>query len=614
MLKPTQNIFWTIQLILITLLVYGVLTGYPSLGEVFWTSKPAILTIGVGCVLFLILFFQLIINPPLKVQYPDILLIAYVGYVGLNILFTTPTFLSSNDYLELITLAGFYFVIRHFLSSSPQTFQTAFVLIFVILGGLQAVLGLQQLYGFEPSNHNLYKVTGDFFNPGPFSGFLLCSFPLGLSLYLFRKPHDFRSQVLGYVGLGAFLLILLMLPSTLSRASWVAGVIGVGLIGWVRYDGKKFVLSYLNNPVKKIVAITVSGVLLISLAVGLFHFKKESAIGRLLSYRVSISAWMEQPVMGAGYKLFAPAFGAEQIEFFRTEDRSEELKMVAGHGEYAFNEFLMILVEQGIIGLVLFLLLLGSVLIPSFARIVRSGQSIDPIVLGVVASLISLLVFACFSYPFSIPVIFLSFFLLLAVVASKNSSRVYTLTKGILNSVITLVLIIGVGTLSFLILRIQHTNWKNQQVWEEAGYFEDMQEYELAKETFDEIADAYQYNGGFLFRYGQVLRLSGHCEQAVDVLNRASRFTTDPYLFNSLGNCYQELGEYEKAEEAYYKSNYLIPHKFYPVYLLAKLHEERGEIVKSKSMASKLLSMPVKISSPAIEEMKKEMQGLIDRD
>ena len=45
-------------------------------------------------------------------------------------------------------------------------------------GVKEAVLGLLQVYGYEDSNHSLYALTGSFYNPGPYSGFLAMCLPL----------------------------------------------------------------------------------------------------------------------------------------------------------------------------------------------------------------------------------------------------------------------------------------------------------------------------------------------------------------------------------------------------------------------------------------------------
>ena len=44
--------------------------------------------------------------------------------------------------------------------------------VFILYGGIEAVWGIRQVYGFTYSNHSLYALTGSFYNPGPYSGYL----------------------------------------------------------------------------------------------------------------------------------------------------------------------------------------------------------------------------------------------------------------------------------------------------------------------------------------------------------------------------------------------------------------------------------------------------------
>lgn len=54
----------------------------------------------------------------------------------------------------------------------------------VLLGAIEAVWGLRQLYGFSVSGHSRYALTGSFFNPGPYGGYLAMILPVCLHLYL----------------------------------------------------------------------------------------------------------------------------------------------------------------------------------------------------------------------------------------------------------------------------------------------------------------------------------------------------------------------------------------------------------------------------------------------
>ena len=44
------------------------------------------------------------------------------------------------------------------------------VWLLIAAGTVEALL---QVYGYEPSKHSLYALTGSFYNPGPYSGFLI---------------------------------------------------------------------------------------------------------------------------------------------------------------------------------------------------------------------------------------------------------------------------------------------------------------------------------------------------------------------------------------------------------------------------------------------------------
>ena len=57
----------------------------------------------------------------------------------------------------------------------------------IVAGMVEAVWGLLQVYGYEPSGHSLYALTGSFYNPGPYSGFLAMCVPLALHEWLVGK-------------------------------------------------------------------------------------------------------------------------------------------------------------------------------------------------------------------------------------------------------------------------------------------------------------------------------------------------------------------------------------------------------------------------------------------
>ncbi|MDR1155858.1 MAG: hypothetical protein LBL04_14220, partial [Bacteroidales bacterium] len=84
----------------------------------------------------------------------------------------------TNKCLLLLFLTVFYFYLRIFLSGDNKRIRYMVVVFFMLTGLVEAVWGLRQLYGFAQSQHHLFKITGSFFNPGPYSGWLAVIFPV----------------------------------------------------------------------------------------------------------------------------------------------------------------------------------------------------------------------------------------------------------------------------------------------------------------------------------------------------------------------------------------------------------------------------------------------------
>lgn len=104
------------------------------------------------------------------------------------------------------------------------SFPSVVTWVLIVLGGIEAIWGLRQIYGLAVSNHSLYALTGSFYNPGPYSGYLAMIFPLCLHEWLNLREKTERTcleQGKYYVTLGVILLILCVLPAGIDRKSVV---------------------------------------------------------------------------------------------------------------------------------------------------------------------------------------------------------------------------------------------------------------------------------------------------------------------------------------------------------------------------------------------------------
>jgi len=299
-------------------------------------------------------------------------------------------------FLELIGLAILYIILRQ---QDKQVF--VWIFIAIIVGGLiQSIYGNLQLWGYFPSHHGIFKMTGSFFNPGPYAGYLAIVFPVSLGFYLFDKSiivlpyHSFflkctsivektvaqlkrklfethffynnsrgefttatqdkSSMHISYFPMKSFALIslismCLVLPASRSRAAWLAILVSSLYLFSVKYQFYKQIKLYFNNLTKRILFVGVLFMLMTIFVGALYFMKKGSADGRLLIGKVSIEMIKDKPIWGYGYDGFKRNYMDYQAKFFTDNPNSEEI-LVAGDSNYAFNEPIQLIVEYGFIG------------------------------------------------------------------------------------------------------------------------------------------------------------------------------------------------------------------------------------------------------------------------
>ena len=102
----------------------------------------------------------------------------------------------------------------------------------------------------------LFRLTGSFFNPGPYSGYLAVILPVCLWTALrFQKGM----RCFGYICVGA---ILIVLPAGMSRSAWIAAVVACGWVYWTERIGwEKTKAVYRRNKNATIPFIAIVAIL-----------------------------------------------------------------------------------------------------------------------------------------------------------------------------------------------------------------------------------------------------------------------------------------------------------------------------------------------------------------
>ncbi len=567
-----------------------------------------------------------IYKPVFRFSILDLLVIGFFANVYISSLLINDASQNTTKLVILALLLVLYFNFSLFFKHEDTNTQR-YIYFFLILTGLvEAIWGLRQLYGFSPSQHSLFRLTGSFFNPGPYAGYLAVVFPLALYFALklridvvtndaeqsrFIELHRVLIYLLcngvRFISIATCITILLVLPAAMSRASWLAAIAG-SLIVLTGYYSNRFahIKKYLSIDKKKVLAVSIIVIALLFLALsGMYFLKKDSADGRALMWKISLDVIKKHP-FGVGLGNFSGAYGDAQAVYFASGQASETEEYVAGSPEYAFNEYLQIAIETGLLSLLLFL----AIIVVALRKMIKTKAW------GKMGALVSLLVFACFSYPFSV-LPFLIIFVFLIYRRSNTDDTVYADSHGFLNEKTGVNPFIPCLLCAFICLTITsfclykeypvyqaYKSWNTARIYYNAGLYKDVAED--YKELYPLLNDQIQ----FLFEYAQSLSKSEQYAESNRILERAIQISCDPMLYNIMGKNYQALKAYEQAEVCFIQSTRIVPNRLYPFYLLTKLYHEMGSQEKVNEMADIVQTKEPKVHSRAVEEMREEVQEL----
>jgi tetratricopeptide (TPR) repeat protein len=667
----TKNIPSVILLILLAV----VLVLLPSV-----VHEPLMYATQSGKILFF-LWALLVISPAAAIVYIsvtsprhfvftrlDLIVSAWFVYlIADGIIRRTPWSLSLT---EFASLALFYVVLRLI---PLKNFKWLFFA-FIIGGIIQAVYGNLQLWGYYPSHHNLFILTGSFFNPGPYAGYLAVVFPVALGFYFFSlrvrefersgsfeefegltrfkgsiwfeevrsrsKSFDGISVILGrltgknrsdtkhsnlsicedlifVIAITTLLFILLVLPASRSRAAWLA-VLGASVYLFATKYKKSFAGRLNKSAVRKYTVIFLMVIFLLSGFTAMYFMKKGSADGRMLIWKVTAKMISDHPVTGTGFNGFKANYMDYQSRYFENNTDPEEAR-VAGDTNYAFNELLQQTAEHGLTGTVLLVLVFITAFSVSKSEIksdsVTSNHSIThSTVIISKALLLSFLIISMFSYTVQILPIKAGMVLALACLSGNSREISLGMQAGRITIITAKTVVAGATLATFCFgTRFLKEQTKALKDWKTAFTLYSMGAYEQSISKYEKALPVLWHNGDFLTNYGKALSIAGKHDEAIEILQEAAKHYPNTVIYTALGDSYKATGENIKAETSYLHAWHMNPARFYPKYLLAKLYGETGQKVKAAKVAKELLEKEVKVESTAIEEIQAEMRKILDK-
>lgn len=468
----------------------------------------------------------------------------------------------------------------------------------VVLYGLGQAL---QLQGLAPSLDAL-RVESTLGNPVFLGGYLAIAIPITLAWVWYAQDKLWRN-----IGIFILLLAVAVLALTLSRGSWIGGILGVLAAGFL------YLYRYKRPAVKWVSGIIiVMLVLFVGTIVWLWSVPPDSAMGawrnriirpesleyRLTNWSVGWQAFKEKPLIGWGLESFKVAYD----RYYKVP--SKDVSFQESHVDRAHNEYVGIAVSGGILALLAYLILLLSALVIGVRRaIYEPGRNQSLLTIGLVGALVAYMVYIFTAFHLMVNILFF----LLALAWFNRSSNVKLLVLGrsmVFQAVLAVIGIVTIFGAYYSILNpLASVRAADQGTWEfRRG------EYEGSLGSFQEALSKNSFMSNII--RGQMALLASNSnldsnsqplrefrQYTGDILER--NFEREPYnSYHHLifGMYYGDLaGQFpdflEKADRSFRKSYELAPGKGEAHYRWGQMYANLNQPDQTREKFAKALSI-----------------------
>jgi len=523
-------------------------------------------------------WLYILLKCSLLIEYLGKMVFISLAYILLLCIFNSfPDENSVHALITIVSLIGIIWYLRAIINVSNRIPITIILLmsyfIQVLLGYIQAV---------EYNWDNL-SINGQFYNSGFFGNYLASMLPLILS-GVTSKLNLNRYLRIGF--LIAFLSVSLLIVFTNARAAIIGSTIG-----------SLFVLFSFSKKIarKNLINLFItSTIIFFVLIIGLYQIKPASAAGRLTIYRISLNIIKDYPITGVGPNRFSAVYNNYQSEYFKKEQAPLQKQLLADNTFEAFNSLLQIVVEYGIIGCFIFVVVIYQMMKLQNSLFEYQNNWLR---IGSIGSIISIFFCSMFSNPFHVTPILL-------IIAFHISILFPLQKKVVVNNPQKKTLKVVIGIIFLALLSYFITRYHRAETWwfkaSESAKYDSFAE---AKITYENAYSTLKYNGDFLYNYGTEATLAGDYKLAITLLEDAKKYSSFSNLFLFLGDSYSATNQYTLAEKNYLSAIYISPSRIYPKFQLIQLYKKWNKPNMAEVWIIKTLQYPVKIKSEAADEL-----------
>ena len=503
----------------------------------------------------------------------------------------------SNEHLFVIGLS--YFLIGFGVVAADSLFTKWLLPLILLVFFFEVCYGLYQISTLPiyETNRSL-KINGTFKNSGIYSIYLTTHFPL-LFFFIFKsKATIFFKKFFSSLPLFLYFLIAfaccVIFYISLSRTAILAFLFFNVLYIYKNVSAKLFIF-FRKNFWTKCISIFIILASIVYLAFCFFNLKRLSAVGRLLTWNVTLGNVKEYIWSGTGLGRFTWYYPQWQAEYFSLRREHNDFFISSGETYMAFNEFLQFFSEIGLPGFL--------ALVFVFIRFYSWRPLSDKKVLGYFLKQTVTLILFCslFSYPLHVsPIIYL---LLFCFWNAKPARSIPLLGKPP-GERILMVLCLAIFLISaYSVLLRGIKTLKAVTLWKSANELGNTRQEMIKK--YRGAFSVLKNDGKFLADYGEFLMQdSSNIKDAVNILEKGKMYFLSRKIMEDLSFAYRASGRYDKALIISKQLSDYLPGAFRPQYNLMTLHLLNKDTVSAQKIATNILGTPIKIPSAEVNEIR----------
>ncbi|GAB6011358.1 O-antigen ligase family protein [Viscerimonas tarda] len=470
--------------------------------------------------------------------------------------------------------------------------------IFLFSAVFQSCYFYLQMIGLLGNTHPYFEMGGTLGNPNILANYLSLCVVFSVSYILFliksiqKKDNPKVRKKITLIALG----VLIILPVILlckCRTAWIALFMG-GLASLI-FNYPAFWKS--KKGIVLSVFLIISGIFFVG---QLYSFKQQSADSRLSIWTGMTEMIKEKPVTGYGYDSFERLYNLKQTEYFDQLPASDKNYLEGRYVEVAYNDYLEICFESGIIGLILFLSIFVFAVYPLLRS--RGKNNPNPYAIVAVPVLLAWLVTGLFNYNLIAPfnMLFLSFALSLIGLTRP----VYTFNLRKIAVLCLFVLVLFVFVKAYNMSKTETT--LNEQVKsgkEFHGNYEDLnRQYSTLEKT-----------GKNLYSYALFLQRCGFKDKSIEKLEEAKNLSSNYNIYIALGRMYGETGNLDAAIQNYRIASGMVPYLLIPRYELTLLLDKAGDKAAALAEAQLIGEIPIKVASKKADNIKRLAKMYVEK-